>query len=213
MHIAVIAASGRLGKSFVEQALAAGHTVRAGVRARNNLTTHPNLVMVPCDATNPTDIKNLLRGQDVVVSCIGHVRGSASDVQTVATKVLVQAMDELKLKRFVTVTGTGVRFPGDKIGLVDRVLNLAISIIDPDRISDGRQHAVVLQQSNLDWTLIRLLKLQNIAAHDFELLSSGPTKWYVGRDEVAQAMLQVIDQNSFVKQSPIISKKRKERNE
>lgn len=207
MNIAVIAANGRLGKAFVEHALAHGHSVHAGIRGRDSLTPHANLTTVLCDATNPSDLKNLLQGQDAVASCIGHVKESAPDVQTVATKVLVQVMDQLLMKRFVTVTGTGVRFPGDMIGPVDRCLNFAVGILDPNRIKDGREHTKVLQSSDLDWTLIRLLKLQDVPAKEFALTRHGPTKWYVGRDEVAAAMLQVLEQASFIKQSPIISKK------
>lgn len=209
MNIAVIAANGRLGQKFVEEALAKGHSVRAGVRGDNHLVPHEKLTVVPCDATNSDEVANLLAGQDIVVSCIGHVKGSAADVQTSATKVIVQVMNNLGLKRFVTVTGTGVRFPGDKISLVDRVLNVAVSAIDPDRVNDGLEHTKVLQASGLDWTLIRVLKLQNVSSSPFLLTLNGPTKWYVGRKEVAKAMLEVIEHSTFVKQAPIISVNKK----
>ena len=206
MNIAVIAANGRLGKAFVECALAEGHTIRAGIRGNSSLTPHKRLTSILCDATNPSDLKALIEGQDAVVSCIGHVKNSAPDVQTVATHVLVKVMNELDMKRFVTVTGTGVRFPGDNISLVDRVLNLAVATIDPNRVNDGLNHTKVLQQSDLDWTLIRLLKLQNGNPQPFALKLNGPTKWYVAREEVAGAMLQVLTENTFIKQAPIISR-------
>ncbi len=206
MNIAVVAAGGRLGRVFVEEALAHGHSVRAGVRGKGNLPTHPNLEVVQCDATQAADLMNLVKDQEVVVSALGHVKGSPADVQTTATKLLVDAMRKSNVKRFVDVTGTGVRFSGDKVTLVDILLNLAVRIIDPARVKDGRDHVAVLQASGLDWTTIRVLKLQNVAAKPFELRPHGPTKWYEGRSEVAKAMLQVIEQNSFIKQSPIISK-------
>lgn len=205
MNIAVIAANGRLGKVFVEEALQAGHAVRAGIRGENNLDPHPLLEIVACDATKPDELKNLLHGQEVVVSAIGHVKGSMPDVQTQATQVLVNVMNELGIARFVDVTGTGVRFPGDRITFVDRLLNMAVQIIDPDRVKDGCDHQEVLKNSNLDWTTIRILKLQNVAPQPYALQLHGPTKWYVGRQEVARAMLEVIEDHAFVKQAPIIS--------
>jgi len=63
-----------------------------------------------------------------------------------------------------------------------------------------------LQQRDLDWTLIRLLKLQNGNPQPFALKLNGPTKWYVAREEVAGAMLQVLTENTFIKQAPIISR-------
>lgn len=211
MRIAVITANGRLGAIFVEEALAAGHAVRAGVRGESELAPHSNLEVVQCDATHPEELRKLLKDQQVIVSALGHIKGSAVDVQTIATRTILEVMQEQGIKRFVDVTGTGVRFPGDKIGLVDVLLNLAVKIIDPTRVKDGVDHVRLLQTSNIDWTTIRILKLQNVTAQPFELLLHGPTKWYVGRQEVAQAILEVIEKSSFIKQAPIISKPTKEK--
>ena len=206
MKIAVIAANGRSGQAFVEAALTAGHSIRAGVRTKSYLKPHPGLTVVECDATNEAQLKNLLSGQEAVASFIGHVKGSEPNVQTIAIQKVVDAMNELGVKRLVSLTGTGVRFPGDKISLIDRFLNLSISIIDPARVKDGENHVEVLKASDLDWTVIRVLKLQNVPPKPFELREHGPTKWYVSRQEVAQAVLQVLEQHSFIKQAPIISK-------
>lgn len=207
MNIAVIAANGRLGRAFVAEALAAGHTVTAGIRNKHAFQPHDRLKVMICDATDVTRLRQLLEGQDAVASAIGHVKGSKADVQTVATKALVAAMNELSLRRFVTVTGTGVRVSGDRIPLIDRVANFAIGRIDPQRIRDGKNHAKVLQESDLEWTLVRVLKLQNTAAKPFVLTPHGPTKVFVSRTETAKAMLQVLEQGTFVRQSPILSKK------
>jgi len=206
MRIAVIAANGRLGKAFTEAALAAGHSIRGGVRGVNTLTAHPNLEIIECDATKPEDLKLLLQGVEVVVSAIGHVKGSAPDVQTVATKAIVEVMTELGIKRYVDVTGTGVRFPGDKITLIDRFLNLGVGIADPTRVKDGIDHQEVLKASNLEWTTVRVLKLQNVPPKPFTLRLHGPTKAYVGREEVATAMLQVIETEGFLREAPIVGK-------
>ncbi|HSX32285.1 MAG TPA: NAD(P)H-binding protein [Candidatus Saccharimonadales bacterium] len=206
MNIAVIAADGRSGQVFVTAALAAGHTVRAGVHGTNSLTAHPHLTVVPCDATNEADLTRLLQGQDAVASFIGHVKGSAADVQTNAIAKVITVMQQLGLRRIVSLTGTGVRSAGDSVPLIDRILNLSIGIIDPARIRDGKNHATALQQSNLEWTIIRVLKLQNVPPKPFQLREHGPTKWYVGRQEVAQAVLQVLQDHSFIGQMPIICK-------
>jgi putative NADH-flavin reductase len=150
MRIAVIAANGRSGQAFVEAALSAGHTVRAGVRGKNHLKPHPNLTIVECDATDEAQLNNLLLGQEAVASFIGHVKGSEPNVQTVAIQKVVDVMKASSVKRLVSLTGTGVRFPGDKISLIDRFLNLSISIIDPARVKDGKNHVEVLKSSDLD---------------------------------------------------------------
>jgi len=208
MNIAVIAANGRAGQAFVGAALAAGHTVRGGVHGKNFLQPHPRLTVVPCDATKEADLKALLIGQDALVSLIGHVKGSPPDVQTVAIQKIVGVMKELGITRLVSLTGTGVRFPGDRVTLLDCLLNLAVMLIDPARVKDGKKHIAVLKRSGLDWTVIRVLKLQDVPLAPFSLTEHGPTKPYVGRAEVAQAILQVLENDNFIRQSPIISKAR-----
>ena len=206
MNIAVVAANGGSGKVFVEYALNAGHSVRAGVRGTNTLAPHPNLTVVECDATNSNQVANLIDGQDAVVSFIGHVKGSPAHVQTDAMRTLSTEMHSRGITRLVSLTGTGVRFPGDHITLIDRFLNMGIGIVDPERIQDGKDHVALLQAGTLNWTVIRVLKLQNIAPKPFSLKAGGPTKVMVGREEVALATLQVLENGSFIKAAPIISR-------
>ncbi len=207
MNIAVVAANGRSGKAFVELALAAGHSVRGGVHGENTLTPHPQLTIVECDALQEGDVLKLIDGQDVVVSLIGHVKSSPKQLQTDTMRALYAAMQTKNISRLVSLTGTGVRFPGDKVTFIDWVLNTAISVIDPARIQDGKDHVAFLQHTDLDWTVVRVLKLQNVKPRHFSLKTEGPTKWFVGREEVAQAILQVIEQGTFIRQAPIISRK------
>ena len=206
MNIAVIGANGRSGRVFVDEALAAGHSVRAGVHGDSDFDTQPDLTVVSCDATNIDDLKRLIEGQNVVVSLIGHGKNSPPHLQTDAMKALHAAMKQEDMSRCISLTGTGVRFPGDKITFIDRILNAAVSVVDPVRVRDGKDHVTYLQQTDLDWTVLRVLKLENISPRPFELRQEGPTKIVVGRREVAKAILQIINENSFIRQAPIISK-------
>lgn len=206
MNIAVIAANGRSGAAFVRAALEAGHTIKAGVHKGHAFAAHPALTVLECDATSSEDVARLIKDQDAVVSFIGHVKGSPAHVQTDAMRVLSAQMKLQGIKRLVSLTGTGVRFAGDKITLIDRILNLSIGIIDPARIQDGKDHVEVLKGSELNWTVIRVLKLQNIPAKAFSLKAHGPTKVVVGREEVALAVLRVLNETSFIKEAPIISR-------
>jgi putative NADH-flavin reductase len=204
MKIAVIAANGRSGQAFVAAALAAGHQVRAGVYGHNPFESNPLLKVIKCDATNSRDVSSLIKGQDAVVSLIGHAHGITADVQSVAMRKIVDAMHRAHVDRIVSLTGTGVRYPGDQISLTDRILNFGLGLIDAHRIQDGNEHAEILGKSGLDWTIIRVLKLTDADPVDFQLVKHGPAKSLVSRQEVAQAILQVLTDRSFVQQAPII---------
>lgn len=205
MKIAVIAAGGRTGRAFVDAALSNGHEIVAGYYGAPLGLNHERVTEKQCDATNEQDIAELIHGCNAVVSAIGHVRGSAADVQTAAMKHLVAAMKQEGIKRVVSLTGTGVRYDGDKIPLYDWPLNWFISIVDPKRVKDGKDHAAVLAASELDWTIVRVLKLTNASAKGFALTAHGPVKLFSPRGEVAQAMLRVLEEGSYIKAAPVHS--------
>lgn len=206
MKIAVIAANGRSGRSFVKVALAAGHEIRGGVYQSSLNYSHPKLTVIECDARQQTEVENLIEGCDAVVSFIGHVKKSPPRVQTQSIQVVAAAMKQKGIKRIVSLTGTGVRFPGDTIPFIDRIMNFVITVIDPDRVNDGIAHAEVLKASELEWTILRVLKLQNARPTEFVLKAHGVTKLFVSREDVAKAALQVIEDHSFVREAPILSK-------
>lgn len=203
MKIAVIAANGRTGSIFVDNALSQGHIVKAGVYG-GTISARENLEIVNCNAMNYEEVVNLIKGCDAVVSFIGHVKGSSKTVQTDAIKNAISAMKAENIKRLVSLTGTGVRLPGDNPSIVDKILNLAVNLVDPYRINDGIMHAKILRDSGLDWTLIRVLKLQNTTPKIFSLKLNGPAKLITSRFEVAEATLQVISDPDMIHRSPII---------
>ena len=204
MKIAVIAAQGRSGRAFVEAALAAGHEIVAGIRGDNPFDVHEKLSTKQCDATNATQVKELIAGTDAVVSMIGHVKGSEPFVQTDAMRIIAAAMKEAGITRIVTLTGTGAREPGDMPNWLDKVLNITIQRIDPDRIADGISHVNLLEHTNLDWTVIRVLKLTSGKVGPFNLNEHGPAKLFTSRAEVAHAAVRVLEEGSFIKGHPVI---------
>lgn len=205
-RIAVIAADGRSGREFVKRALAAGHEVRAGIYKGSTFPDHERLTLVPCDATRVDEVRTLIDSSDAVVSMIGHGPKSPRRVQTDAMKVVVEVMHELGATRLVSLTGTGVRFPGDKPNLLDRMANLFISTVDPNRVQDGIEHARYLESTDLRWTILRVLKLGN-GEHEGRVRFSltGPAESLTPRTRAAQAALQVIEDDSFICQAPIIT--------
>lgn len=205
MVVAVIAADGRSGNYFVREALASGFKVRAGVRNKKLLETSPNLTVITCDALRENDVANLCQGADVLVSLIGHSKNSAKDLQTRAIQNAIAACQATGIKRIISLTGTGVRAPKDKPSLIDKILNFVVTKVDPERVKDGIDHAEVLSTSDLDWTILRVLKLQNTKQRPFQLTTGGPARIITSRQDVATAIVKLIRDKSYIKQLPIIS--------
>ena len=76
--IAVLGATGRTGRIFVQEAVRRGHTVKAVVRsvnARQDLP--PGVTMIQGDATDESFLQQPIEGADVVVSLLGQAKGSS----------------------------------------------------------------------------------------------------------------------------------------
>ena len=205
MIVAVIGANGRSGKQFTKAALAAGMTVRAGVRGPHDLEEHDSMTIVACDALSRHEIDNLVRGSDAVVSLIGHGPGVSATVQKTATLYTLAAMKEHGVRRFISLTGTGVRMPGDKPGLIDKLGNWWMMQADPERVRDGIAHAEVMMQSSSDWTLLRVLKLTNGTHNGQPVLAANvPSELFTPRARVAAAIVRLLQGNEYVRQAPVI---------
>jgi FlaA1/EpsC-like NDP-sugar epimerase len=75
MRLLVIGATGGTGRELVQQALAHGHQVTAFVRDPARLQIeHANLRVAKGDVLDYATVEAAMRGQDAVVSALGHRR-------------------------------------------------------------------------------------------------------------------------------------------
>ncbi len=204
--VAVLGADGRSGQECVTALLNAGYMVRAGVHS-GSLEPRAGLTQQECNVMNKSDIQALLQGASIVVSLIGHGKGSPVNLQVTAIRNCIEALQDQPDSRLISLTGTGVRFPGDKPSLIDHILNISIKLIDRNRIIDGIEHAKVMQQGPVNWTLVRVLKLTNGKHHGTpHLTTGGPAELFTPRARVAAAIVEIIRTNTFHRQAPVVSR-------
>lgn len=204
--VAVLGANGHTGRELVTALIDAGYAVRAGVHRSDTAVRKHDLVHVmQANAHDPEALTRLVRGSTAVFSALGHNRASGTDVQTAAMQHLIATASEHGVKRIVSLTGTGVRVPGDTPELLDTALNTVLGAIAPSRIQDGINHVRVLKTSNLAWTVLRVLILTNGAKQSFGLTPHGPALRLTSRKTVAQAFVRVLETNRYIAQMPIIS--------
>ncbi len=208
MKIAVFGADGQTGVEVVAYATAKHIEVVAFVyNARPN--TFPTTVEVKRgDVLIYDDVYNAIKGVDAVVSVLGHIAGSDPLMQTKGMTNIVKAMEQLGVKRLLSLTGTGARVAGDTPSLADRLLNLLVKLVDPVRINDAVEHVKVLQQSHLSWTVVRLLKLTNSQRNveSYTLTPGGPAELYTSRKKAAKVLVDLINDTTYVQKLPVISK-------
>lgn len=203
MKIAVIGACGKTGKLVCQEAINRGHEVFGLARSE---CPDLKIKFVQGDALMLDDITKTIKDCDVVISVIGHVKLREFNTQTTAIKNIIKAMNNQDIKRIISLTGSGVRVKGDKISLIDRLLNIPLKIVDSSRIKDGVDHYNCLVNSNLNWTVLRVLKLTNqdkIAP--YKLTAGGPPKIFVPRATVAKILVDLAEANDWPKSAPVVS--------
>jgi putative NADH-flavin reductase len=155
--IALFGGSGRTGRLVLDQALEAGHTVRALSRRPESIPQRsPLLTVVQGDVLDPEAVRSTVAGTDAVISVFGHVKGSPATVQTEGTRNIVDAMKAQGPRRIVSLSGGGLPYPEkDEPKLPDRAIRLLLRVLSPTVIKDAEGHLRVLEASGLEWTVVR----------------------------------------------------------
>ena len=111
--VCVFGADGRTGKILVNKLIKRGdyEVIAAVYGTSKGLLSGCNVVN--CDIRNRDNVKRALKHVDIVISVVGHIKGSDTCFQTEGMKHVVSVMKEMGITRILSLTGTGVRVPGD----------------------------------------------------------------------------------------------------
>lgn len=208
MKLSIFGASGKTGRSLVEQALAAGHEVVAFVRTPSKLPLqHEQLTLLQGDATDGVAVARAVEGSDAVLSALGHTKGSPKDLQTVATRHIVAAMKAHGVKRLVSLTGAGVSDPKDAPKLADRVVKFLLQTISGAVLKDAEAHAEVIRSSGLEWTIVRGPRLTDgPRTSSYRIGFVGKNSGLqASRANVADFMLKAATDTLYLHQAPMVS--------
>lgn len=207
--IALFGASGKTGKHILEKALNQGYHVKALVRDPQKMTIgHTHLTLIKGDVLIKEDVWRTIEGAEAVVSAFGHVQGSPEWLQTNGTKNIVLAMKAMGVRRIVSLSGGGLPFPEmDQPRFADKLIRVIMKVAVPKILNDAIQHANVLRDSQLDWTIVRGPRLTDQA-------ESAPVKvgWVgvntsmkLSRASLGTFILAQIEDRRFIGQMPMIS--------
>ncbi|MFG3291154.1 NAD(P)-dependent oxidoreductase [Streptomyces sp. NPDC048179] len=203
MHLTVFGATGGIGREIVRQALASGHQVTAVVRDPAGLTvTGSGLQVVRADLTDPETIRPAVTGRDAVLSGLGARVRKDAGVATRLTRTVLAAMEAEQVRRLLVVSAAPVG-PQPQAGLLDRAALGVVSAILKDIYVDLGEMEAELARSGTDWTSVRPPRLQNkpLTGTYRTVIGGFPPKGrFIGRADVAHAMLAMITDEGTVKQ-------------
>lgn len=206
MKLTVFGATGGIGGEIVRQALATGHEVTAVVRDPARLSaTGAGLEVFRADLKDPESLRGAVAGRDAVLSGLG-ARGTAdarTGVATTLTRSVVHAMEAEGVRRLVVVSAAPVGPPAERQPVIDRIAGSLVSRILKAVYDDLRAMEAELARSATDWTSVRPPRLQDKPATGVYRRVVGGTPAsgrFIGRADVAHAMLATIDDLATVKQ-------------
>jgi len=209
MKICIFGADGRTGFEVLQCAKNKGFEIVAFVHNKKSFKFDKNdTQVVKGDVLNYQQVLQACSGVAAIVSVLGHINGSDPRIQTKGICNIIKAMKESGISRIISLTGTGVRIPGDRPSFIDKILNFVIKTVDPERIEDGIEHSKVLQVSGLNWTIVRVLKLNRSekSIKNYTLTTGGPAELNTSRKKVAQVIVDLLEDGNYFGKMPVISR-------
>ncbi|KGP72235.1 NAD(P)-dependent oxidoreductase [Pontibacillus yanchengensis] len=151
MKLTIFGATGRVGQKMAKLAHDQGYQVQALVRDSSKARKLiPFAELIEGDATNSHDIHRALIGSKGVLSSLNTDK---TTTLTTAYPLIIEHMNQLELKRIVTIGTAGIlnsRYEEGKF-------RFQSSESKRTKTFAAEEHAAVykmLEQSNLDWTII-----------------------------------------------------------
>ena len=206
MKIAVLGATGRTGRPLVEELLRRGHHVVAVVRDPGGAGLPDPVEVVGGDVRDDRVLLQALTGADAVVSVLGPRKGDPTLHREVAP-LLVRAMAEAGVRRFVGVSGAGVDAEGDRKSRRDRIISGIIRRLPGDAVKDKVLEYGIWRASDTDWTLVRPPRLAEGPATGAveHHASSSPRSTSIRRSDLAAFLADEVEQGRYVGRAPLVA--------
>ena len=207
MKLAIIGATGFVGRVVVDEALARGHEVTAIARSQKDLPDVDRLHIALGDVANVDWLAQTLKGVDAVISAFNP---GWTDPELYANFVkgsdaILAAVEKSGVKRFLVVGGAGSLEVAPGVELIDTPQF-------PAEIRPGAQGARELRNklragSKLDWTVLCPAAMLEPGKRTGQfrlgttsLLMNGDAPANISVQDLAVAILNEIEQPQFIKQ-------------
>src|SRR5690349_8552448 len=206
MKVAIIGATGTVGREVLKQALEQGHSVTALVRDPSKITAkNPDLQVVQGDVLDRSAVEKTVAGQEAVICILGA--GRKGSIRAEGTRSVIRAMEKAGVKRLICQSSLGV---GDSRGVLTfwwKYVMFGV-LLRPAYIDHERQEEYV-NRSGLDWTIIRPAAFTNGPfTGEYKhgsLISPKGLTLKISRADVADFLLKQLKDKTYIRKSPGLS--------
>ncbi|CUY25083.1 Putative NADH-flavin reductase [Serratia marcescens] len=206
MKVAIIGATGFVGRRVVDEALARGIQVTAIARQKKELPEHANLTVALGDVADTAWLAGQLRGQDAVISAYNPGWGEDNLYEKTArgAQQILTAVEQAGVKRLLVVGGAGSLEVAPGVELVDTPQF-------PENIRPGAQAVRDLRnklrnESALYWTYLSPAALLEPGKRTgqfrlgtTQLLMNGEAPASISVEDLAVAIVDEIEKPQFIR--------------
>jgi putative NADH-flavin reductase len=185
--------------------------VRALARSAGRIpVSDPNLEKITGDALDFGTMTQALAGINVAIQALGVDFGPdtifrGTQLFSLATRILVKAMEESSVRRLISVTGLGAGNSRDRGGfLYDIAFHLFLERV----YSDKDEQEWIIRNSTLEWVIVRPAVLTNGPRTGNYRVLVHPREWrsgFISRADVADFLVKQINDDTFLGQTPVLT--------
>jgi putative NADH-flavin reductase len=168
MKIVILGASRGTGLSAVKQALTKGYDVTAVARHVTAIrqecpdsTAYARLKISKGDVLYAPSFERELEGADVVISSIGVTSTKPTILYSTGMINIIHAMYKYKVSRLICVSGIGVEVTPGMPFIMKLATKYILQPLLKNNFSDLLKMEAVVEQSQLNWTIVRAPRLRN----------------------------------------------------
>jgi putative NADH-flavin reductase len=209
-HLLLLGGGGRAGLSLLQQALERGYRVTAVIRnpTQVNLPENSKLTVISGDISDPSVVSKAMgSGVDAVLSTLGVFVKKPSTPLTDMTGPILQAMHAEGVNRIVCMSSLGV---GDTRKLGNLTVRFVTAVILKHVLVDKQCQEKLLEQSGLDWTILRPPRIIDSNTSSDYLRWRMPLgglrpRWQISKYDAAKEMLDLLAKPDTIRQTWQIS--------
>ena len=208
MKIAILGATGGIGKFAVQHALNQGYEVNAYARNTSKITlSHKNLTTIKGEIMDYQKMKEAIEGCSAVIWCVGIPMKKYKGMPSLdGHKVLLEVMNECGVKRLVDWATPSVPFSLDKKSFITVIPGILAGIALKQAKNEMLAIGELISKSNLDWTIVRFIAPKNTPYTGQVKIGFGDIKmkFNISREDIAAFMVEQVADDRFIHSMPII---------
>lgn len=206
MKLIIFGATGTVGRQLVEQALGQGHQVTAFVRNPAALAVeHRDLTCHVGDVFDADAVSDAVRGHDAVLIALGA--GRKGTVRTIGTKHVIDGMKRHGVRRLICQSTLGAGDSRPALNFFWKYIMFGLLL--RGAYADHQAQEALIEQSGLDWTIVRPGAFTDGPVTDVYKHGFSPTEpglqLKISRADVAHFMLRQLTGNGYLHQTPGLS--------